>query len=67
MCGILILYNLPRTHNCASSCVFWESLTPPLRIGELPLALLMLHRSSHERDQKSGATDKRGSAWLASQ
>jgi hypothetical protein len=27
----------PRMHNCASSSVFWESLTDPLRIGGLPL------------------------------
>ena len=54
-CGILILYNLPRTHNCASSCVFWESLTRPSRIGELPLALLMLHGSSaRERSEVRG-------------
>jgi hypothetical protein len=34
---ILILYNPPRMHSCASSSVFWESLTDPLRIGGLPL------------------------------
>ena len=47
-----MLYKLPHTHICASSSVFWESLTHPLRIGELPLALLVLHGSSARREQK---------------
>ena len=59
--GILILYKLPLTHNCASSCVFWESLTHPLQIGELPLALLMLHGSSaRERSESPVPPGKRG-------
>src|SRR4029077_5090633 len=46
-----------------SSCVFWESLTHPLQIGELPLASFNVAREQRTREiRKSGA--KGGSAWL---